>query len=251
MNGTLGKYVNFALITLILLNVLAVIVESIDSLALRYHRFFQIFELISVIVFSVEYILRVYACVADNKYRSPINGRIRFAFSPLAIIDLLAIAPFYLPMILPLDLRILRALRLFRLFRILKIGRYSNALSIMGSVIRKKREELIITIISILLLLILASALMYYLERETQPDVFSSIPAAMWWGIITLSTVGYGDVYPVTMLGKLLGTVVALLGIGMFALPAGILGSGFLEEIVSKKQINKICPHCGKKLEKP
>ena len=157
--------------------------------------------------------------------------------TPLAIIDLLAILPFYLPMIIPLDLRFIRAVRLFRLFRLFKMGRYSKAVFILKKVLKEKKEELVLIIFVIFLLLIIFSSLMYFIEKEAQPEAFSNIPEAMWWGIITLTTVGYGDVYPITPLGKILGALIAFLGIGMFALPAGILGSG-LVEIVRKKEIN-------------
>lgn len=195
------------------------------------------FEVFSVIVFTIEYILRICSCNIDNKYQHPIVGRVVFALKPLVIVDLLAILPFYLPMIIPLDLRIVRSLRLFRLFRIFKIGRYSRSLSILRYVIDDKKEELFLVLFVVFIMLIIFSSLMFYLEKDAQPDTFSSIPNAMWWGIITLTTVGYGDIYPVTTLGKIIGAIIAFLGIGMFALPAGILGSGLMEAINKKDQI--------------
>jgi len=153
------------------------------------------------------------------------------------MIDLFAILPFYLPMIIPLDLRFIRAVRLFRLFRLFKLGRYSKALLLLKKVLKEKKEELILIIFVVILLLIIFSSLMYFIEKEAQPEAFSSIPEAMWWGIITLTTVGYGDVYPITPLGKIIGALIAFLGIGIFALPAGILASG-LVEIVRRKEMN-------------
>jgi len=137
-----------------------------------------------------------------------------------------------------------------RIFRLFKLGRYSSAMKTMARVLRNKKEELGITIFIVLLLLIIASSLMYFVENPVQPEVFSSIPAAMWWGVETLTTVGYGDVIPQTALGKALGMVIAILGIGMFALPAGILGSGFFEEVQSKRRESEVCPHCGKEIRK-
>jgi voltage-gated potassium channel len=134
-------------------------------------------------------------------------------------------------MIIHFDLRFVRVLRLLRLSRLIKLGRYSDSLKTLGNVFKGKKEELLITAFALAILLILASSLMYFAENEVQPQAFSSIPAAMWWGIATLTTVGYGDIYPVTTLGKLMGSVIAVLGIGMFALPAGILSSGFAEKI--------------------
>jgi len=244
----LQRIVNTFLFGLILLNVAAVIFETVDVLHDRYGDYFHIFEIFSVVIFSVEYILRIWTYTSNEAYKRPIIGRIKFMLTPMALIDLWAILPFYLPMLIPLDLRFLRALRLLRIMRIFKIGRYSSAVMILSSVIRRKKEELSIALATLVILLMMASSLMYLVEKEAQPEAFSSIPAAMWWGIVTLSTVGYGDVYPMTVLGKMLGTVIAILGIGMFALPAGILGSGFVEEIQGRQKPKATCPHCGKEI---
>jgi len=238
-----SKIFNIFMLSLISLNVLAVILETVKNIAIRYSAFFLYFEIISVIIFTIELVLRVWTCTANPGNAHPIYGRIRFILTPLALIDILAVLPFYLPLLIPVDLRFVRALRLLRLFRVFKLGRYSNALKIMGRVLRQKREELLISLFVVGILLILASSLMYHIEHAAQPDKFSSIPATMWWGISTLTTVGYGDVTPITPLGKLLGAVIALLGIGIFALPAGILASGFASAIQRKEAK---CPYCGK-----
>ncbi len=238
------------IMTLISLNVLAVIMETVESFSSGYVKFFKIFEIFSVLVFTVEYALRIWSCTVNEKFRNPVSGRIRFIITPFAIIDLMAILPFYLPMIIPLDLRFVRALRLFRLFRLFKMGRYSESLKTLGDVLKVKKEELIITIFIILILLVLASSLMFFAEHDAQPKKFSSIPAAMWWGVATLSTVGYGDLCPLTPLGKILGGLITVLGIGMFALPAGILASGFSEVIQRNRGKRNICPHCGKDIDK-
>jgi len=237
------------IMTLIILNVIAIILGSVQEFSSKYEDYLLIFELFSVISFSVEYLLRLWSCTADNRYKNPITGRIRFSITPMALIDLLAILPFYVPMLIPMDLRFLRAVRLIRLFRLFKMGRYSEAMRKFGLIFRSKREELLISLFVVTILLIIASSLMYHFECEAQPEAFSSIPAAMWWGVVTLTTVGYGDVCPVTSMGKILGTIIAVLGIGMVALPAGILGSGFVEQIQRKDQILRTCPHCGKSLE--
>ena len=140
----------------------------------------------------------------------------------------------------------IRMVRLFRLFRLAKLARYSTALRTFGRVFAAKKEELVTTLLFLSLLLLAASCLIYFAEYDDQPEAFSSIPAAMWWGIATLTTVGYGDIYPVTIAGKIIGSVIAVLGIGMFALPTGILGAAFLEEIEEQKTTPKPCPHCGK-----
>jgi voltage-gated potassium channel len=192
-----------------------------------------------VAIFSIEYLLRLWTCNVDVTYKGRIKGRIKYFFSPLALIDLFAILPFYIPMIIPIDLRFLRVIRLVRIFRILKFGRYSASLQMLGRVLRKKKSELIVTFFVVFLLLIIASSLIYEFEREAQPEKFSSIPGSMWWAVVTLTTVGYGDVYPVTTMGKILSSFIALLGIGLFALPAGILSAGMVEEMQKKKEKNE------------
>ena len=232
-----SKLFDIFIMALITLNVIAVILATVERFDSQYQYYFRIFEIFSVTIFTIEYLLRLWTCTINKNFRNSITGRIRYMLTPLAIIDLLAILPFYLPMIIPLDLRFIRAVRLFRLFRLFKMGRYSKAVFILKKVLKEKKEELVLIIFVIFLLLIIFSSLMYFIEKEAQPEAFSNIPEAMWWGIITLTTVGYGDVYPITPLGKILGALIAFLGIGMFALPAGILGSG-LVEIVRKKEIN-------------
>lgn len=244
-----SKIFVFFIVSLILLNVAAVILGTVESIAGRFRSLLYAFEIFSVVVFTVEYFLRLWVCTEKEEFRFPILGRIRFAFTPLAIVDLLAVLPFYLPFIFfRTDLRFIRVIRVFRIVRLFKIGRYSQALHTFGEVLKEKKEELGVTVVAVLVLLILASSLMYYVEHNAQPKVFSSIPAAMWWGVATLTTVGYGDVYPITPLGKFLGAIIALAGIGIFALPAGILASGFASHII-KKDENKVCPHCGKPIK--
>jgi voltage-gated potassium channel len=149
---------------------------------------------------------------------------------------------------IPIDLRFLRALRLFRIFRIAKLGRYSSSVRLIGKVLSQKREELIVTGMIMGLLVVVSSSFMYFAENEAQPDKFPDIPSSMWWAIVTLTTVGYGDVHPVTPLGRVFAAIIAMLGIGMFALPAGILGASFMEELDRKKGQGHVCPHCGKEL---
>jgi voltage-gated potassium channel len=238
---------DFLIMSMIVLNIIAFVLETVEPIYNDWHRVFWWIEAVSVAVFTAEYLFRVWSCVENPRFASPILGRLRFAVTPMALVDLLAIVPFYLPM-LGADARIVRAFRLFRLFRILKFGRYSRALQMLGNVIKKQREELIIATAVLTLLLLLASTMLYYAEHHAQPEAFPSIPAAMWWAVATLTTVGYGDVYPVTVVGKLCASVTAVLGIGMFALPTGILGAGFVEEIEAARGKSKRCPHCNNEL---
>jgi voltage-gated potassium channel len=240
-----GYAFDLFVMALIVLNVAAVMVETVESLSAPAAGALRLFEVFSVFVFSAEYLLRLWSCTSDPRYRGSVRGRVRYALTPLALIDLLAIAPFFLEF-LAVDLRFVRTLRLFRLLRVFKLARYSASMRTLGAVLRSRREELVVTLFVVLVLLLFASSAMYYAEREEQPDKFSSIPASMWWGVATLTTVGYGDVFPVTGLGKLLGGLIAVLGVGLFALPTGILASGFAEELQkTKKRECLLCPHCG------
>ena len=234
----LSRGFDIFIMALIVLNVFVVIMETVQSIQTKYALVFYYFELFTIVVFSIEYLIRLWACTLEEKYSHPIWGRLRYMFSIEALIDLLAILPFYLPLFFNMDARLLRILRLFRLMRVFKLGRYFVAFQLIVTVIKKRREELLITFSLLVVMLILAASLMYYIEHEAQPEVFTSIPATMWWGIATLTTVGYGDVYPVTPLGKLLGSVIAILGIGVFALPTGIIASSFEREL-SEREKNK------------
>jgi len=236
------------ILSLIALNVLALVAETVESIHSQAPAFFAWFETVSVIIFTVEYLVRLWSCTASTAYAFPVRGRLRFAVTPLAVVDLLAVLPFYLPF-MGIDLRFIRAVRLFRLFRLAKLGRYSTALRTLGRVAVAKRPELVITVFILGLLLLLASAGMYFIEHDAQPEAFSSIPATMWWAVATLTTVGYGDVYPVTALGKALAAAIAILGIGMFALPTGILGAAFVEQIHGPRAKSRTCPHCGKQID--
>ena len=234
------------LITLIALNVVALIVGTVEEIYQIAPRAFYLFEVISVVVFTVEYLLRVWSCTENPKYAHPVKGRLQFIASPLALIDLLAVLPVYVVFFINLrglDLRFLRVVRL--LARIVRLGRYFSSLRTLGRVLYTKRGELVAVVSVLFLLLVMTSSMMFFAEHQAQPEEFASIPKAMWWSIITLTTVGYGDVFPVTAAGRLLAGIIAIVGIGLFALPAGILGSGFMEELDKAGNARTICPHCG------
>jgi voltage-gated potassium channel len=241
-----ARSVGVLLLALIALNVAALVLETVEAVHSRAPRLFAALEAVSVAVFSLEYVLRLWSTTASEEFRHPFFGRLRFALTPLALCDLLSILPFYLPFA-GVDLRFVRAVRLLRFFRLAKLGRYSLALQTFGLVLRRKKEELVTMLLLLLLLLVFSSSAMYFVENPSQPEAFSSIPQAMWWGIATLTTVGYGDIYPVTGLGRVLGSIIAILGIGVFALPAGVLGAAFVEELQRRKR-PEACPHCGKPL---
>lgn len=244
----LSRAFDWLLVFLILLSILAEVLDTVESTAARWGRALDAFESFSVLVFSTEYVLRLWSCTANPRYGHPVTGRLRFMVSPLAIIDLLAVLPFYLFSAGGANLLSLRSVRLFRLVRLLKLARYSESLRTITRVLRRKREELVATLLAAAVVLVIASTLIYSAEHDSQPDKFSSIPESMYWALATLTNVGYGNICPVTAAGKAIAASVALLGIGLVALPAGILGSGFIEEVQKRKAPQRTCPHCGKEL---
>jgi voltage-gated potassium channel len=218
---------------LIMSNVLAVILASDRGIYLELQSFFDNFELLSIAIFTMEYLFRAWTCVEDSRYQSPFSGRLKYLCSPMAIVDLIAVLPFYLGMIFNIDARILRVLRLFRIF---KLSRHFSAMSVLLAVIRAELPTLVSAIFIMLVLVVLASAGMFLVERDVQPGTLGTIPRAMWWATITLTTVGYGDAVPVTAAGKALGIFITILGVGMAALPAGIIASGFNREAHKRRE---------------
>jgi len=246
---TIGQTVALSLQGLILLNVVAVILGTVSSIESLYGGVLWGFEIFSIVIFTAEYLIRIWSCVEETRFAHPVFGRLRYATTPLIIIDLIAFLPFYLPFVV-MDTRFLRVTRMFRIIRIAKIGRYSSSLRLIVDVLKGKKEELVMAMGLMTILMVLAASLMYYCERDAQPKAFSSIPAALWWTVITMTTIGYGDVYPITLAGKILASFTAILGIGMLAIPTGLLGAGFIEEFHKRKTKTETrCPHCGKIIE--
>jgi voltage-gated potassium channel len=244
------KIINGFLIVLILLNLAAVLLETEPVIYERYGLFLDIFDRISVAIFSVEYLLRLWSANEDPKYRHWFWGRLKYMASWEAIIDLLAILPFYLHSIFRFDLRELRLLRLARLLRIFRLTRYMRSTRMIGNVFRSRFKELVISFILTSGLIVIAACLMYFAEHTAQPDKFKSIPATLYWSVVTLTTTGYGDIYPITGIGKLLTGILLLVGVAFFALPAGIITAGFLEESRKHRQHRIIhCPHCGEPID--
>ena len=188
-------------------------------------------EFISIIVFTIEYALRIWTANLLFPELNPIRARIRYIISPMAIIDLISILPFLVPVLHTYNLVGVRVFRLVRLLRIFKLNRYSDALASIGEVFRKKAQQMVASIFFVFIVLILASLLIYYAEHDAQPNQFENAFSGLWWAVATLTTVGYGDLYPITPLGRFLGAVIALLGIGMVAVPTSILSAGFMETL--------------------
>lgn len=238
-----GRLLNLLLIIFISLNILAIILESDSDIYQRFQQQFWYFEIVSVLIFTIEYLIRVWSSIdlTECDDQSPVLGRIKYMLSPIALIDLVAILPFYLSLYMTIDLRFLRVLRMLRLF---KLTRYSPAMSALLDVIQKESEALIAAIVVLLMMLIISASGIYLLENDVQPQAFGSIPDAMWWSIITLTTVGYGDVVPITPLGKVFGGLVGLIGVGMVALPAAIMASGFAENLNQRRlKYNNFAKH--------
>lgn len=212
-------------------------------------------ELVTSVIFSVEYALRVWTADMLHPELPPWRARLKYIFSGLALVDLVAILPLWIPMLIPNHLLGIRALRLIRLLRVFKLNRYMEAMSVIGDVFAEKKRELVASGIFVTVLMLLSSLLMYHAEHEAQPDQFRNAFSGLWWAVATLTTVGYGDIYPITAAGRLLGAVIAMLGIGMVAIPTSILSSGFIEHFsTSKKKLSGggplRCPHCGKEIHR-
>jgi voltage-gated potassium channel len=245
------KFINIFIITLIILNVIAVMVETVPGVLDKYGSYFDWFDRISVYIFTIEYVLRVWSCTHDPRYTGSIKGRLKYMFTPGAIIDLLAFLPYYVHVIVGLDLRMLRILRLLRFFRLFRLTAYTRSAQMIFNVFKSRINELMLSLVLVLFLIIIASCLLYFAEHlHPENKGFTSIPATIWWAVVTLTTTGYGDMIPVTTVGKILAGIIMLAGVAFFALPAGIITAGFLEEIkFIRKYKGHNCPHCGKPLD--
>ena len=235
-NNQVGRWFDWFLIVLIIANVIAVMAETVPNIKLEYAQFLLWFEVVSVSIFTLEYVARVWVCVLEEECQFKGKGyfmyRIRYMLRPMSIVDLLAILPFYLGVFVSVDLRVLRLLRLTRM---LKLGRYSQSMQTLNRVIANEYRVLIAALAFLMMIMVLAATGMYYLERHAQPESFGSIPQALWWSVITLSTVGYGDVTPITTAGRFFSALFILMGVALFALPAGILASSFTEQMSQRR----------------
>ncbi len=228
-----SRYIDYFLIFLIITNVIAVIAESVDVWYYPNQIYFDLFEDFSLIIFSIEYLLRIWSVIEERPSKPSWEQRWEWAKSPSAIIDLLAILPSILNFFVIIDLRFLRILRLFRL---LKLTRYFASMRILLTVLSKEKGSFQAVIFILFIMIVLASSGIYVVENHAQPEQFESIPKAMWWAVVTLTTVGYGDVIPITTAGKILGAIITILGVGLAALPAGILASGLANELAQRRE---------------
>ncbi len=249
------KVINVFIISIIILNIIAVMLETMPSIQKNHGlmRFFHYFDLVSVIIFTIEYVLRVWSSNHEEKYKHSFWGRLKYMASPGALIDLIAIIPSYLHAFIGLDLRILRMLRLLRFLRLFRLTAYMKSAHMIGNIFKRRINELGLSLVLVVFLIIISSCIMYFAEHLTPSEAeskFTSIPATIWWSVVTLTTTGYGDMYPLTKIGKAMASVIMLTGVAFFALPAGIITAGFLEEFRKTRRKKKhTCPHCGKEIE--
>lgn len=251
------KIINIFIVVLIILNVLAVMLETVQSLHNHYSDFFYYFDLFSVSIFTLEYVMRVWSSNHEEKYKHPVWGRLKYMVSPGALIDLVAILPFFLHLFLGLgiDLREVRMLRLLRVLRLFRLTAYTQSAHMIANVFKKRYKELAVAFALTFFLIILASCTIYFAEHDHPApgldySLFTSIPKTIWWSIVTLTTTGYGDMYPITNLGKALASLIMLTGIAFFALPAGIITAGFIDEFRAQRvKKTQRCPNCGEHIE--
>ena len=251
-----GRIFDGVIIFFILLNIVSLIVDTMLQ-AEWYIGLSSVLEVISVVIFSLEYLMRLVTSDLKAPGMNPVLAVLKHVFSFMALIDLFAILPFYMPAVFLADLRVLRALRIFRVLRLFKFGRYTLAFNVIGDTLKKKKHQLLSSLFVIFVLMTVSSVLMYNFEHEAQPSVFQNAFSGFWWSIATFTTVGYGDIYPITVGGKILASVMALLGIGLVAVPTGILSAGFIEYSGQQKEQEnehenekRYCPYCGHSLEK-
>ena len=211
------------------------ILESHVSIRNVYGSYFHIFEAISIYIFSFEYLYRIRLSFQEKRMK----GVYKYMFSAYGLIDLISILPFFLNQLVKVDGRFLRILRLFRLTRIFKLGRGSSSLKLFIKALNGVKNELKFTLFLSLLAILFSASAIYYLEHESQPEKFSSITESIWWATVSLATVGYGDVYPVTAGGKIFASIISLIGIGIVAIPTGIISASFVEEIHNQRKGKK------------
>lgn len=224
-DNALARRFNYLLAALIILNATAVALESVKSLQAVYGRIFFWIEAISTALFAVEYVARLWVCVEQKHLSRPVGGRLRYALQPLALFDLLVVVTYFAPV----DLRFLRVARMVRLLKVLNLDEFDEALGRIAMSLRKRRALLVVSVTLMLVCVYVASAILYQVERGAQPDTFTSIPATFWWALETLTTIGYGDITPITPFGKACTGLIAIFGIGVFALPSAIVTAAVIE----------------------
>ena len=244
-----SKIFDASIIFLIFINIFILIIETYN-ISQNFREVLTYIEMFSVIIFTIEYFLRIWTAEYLYENSSKYTAKIKYIASVNGLIDLLAILPMYIPNILPKGVLIIRICRTLRIFKLFKINRRFDTLNIVTRVLKKKFTQLVSTLYLISALMLASSILMYNAEHAAQPEIFKNAFSGFWWTVSTVATIGYGDIYPVTITGKILGIIITLLGISIVALPTSILTAGFIEEseLTSRKKKGNYCPHCGEKI---
>jgi voltage-gated potassium channel len=230
-----NKKVEWFLIALVVLNVISITLSTVKSLQADYGDFFRFFEISCVFIFVIEYFWRLQYAPKILAYSGK-NGRLKYVFSTYALIDLFAIAPYFVAYAMGFNSNtsLLRVMRVLSIFRMAKLLKYQKALHLIGTVIKSKSHELIVCAALISIFIFISACLLYAIEGESQPDVFSSIPASLWWSVISVTTIGYGDIVPHTDLGKIVSGLLAFVGVALIAIPTSIIAGGFIEATTKK-----------------
>ena len=223
----------------LIVNLAVMILNTFDTLAERFGDLFMIIEQITVFFFAVDYVLRVYTAKYLYPETSEGKATLRYIFSFAGIIDLLSFLPFYLPVFFPAGASVFRMFRVARIMRLFRINAYYDSLNVITEVLSSKKQQLLSSVFIILVLMVASSLCMYSVENAVQPDVFKNAFSGIWWASSTLLTVGYGDIYPITTMGKVLGIAITFLGVGMVAIPTGIISAGFVEQYTRLKRIGE------------
>lgn len=241
---------DIALMLAVVINIFIAIFETFPQ-SDKYLNILRVVEGITVLFFTVDYLLRIWTATYLYKGVTVARARRKFIFSWSGLVDFFSCVPYYLPFFFPRVAVTLRMFRIIRILRIFRIHHYSDPLKVIGRVLTKKKGQLMSSIFIVLILMVAASLMMYSLEHKAQPEVFNNAFSGFWWAINTLLTVGYGDIVPITFAGKVCGAIMTFLGVGMVAIPTGILSAGFVEQMTPKPKEREThyCPNCGQKLD--
>lgn len=234
---TVSRGFDFFIMGMVLLNLAIAILDTFDF-TIPWRPVMLTIEAFTVICFTIEYILRIWTAEYLYPRETRANAVRRYVTSFSGIVDLLSFLPFYLPVFFPAGVVAFRMLRIIRIFRLFRVNSYYDALNVIGDVIRSKKDQLLSSIFIILILMTASSLCMYSLEHDVQPNVFKNAFSGLWWSVSTLLTVGYGDIYPITLAGRIFGIIITFLGVGMVAIPTGILSAGFVEQYTRVKSLN-------------
>ncbi len=233
-----NRFYDFFSTAVLILNIVVVTLDTVSKLSVKYGTIYDTIEALTVAFFALDCFFRIWT--AKYQYPNLTEGRAiaKYLLSFDGIVDLLSFVPYYLPMFFPSGMAVFRFFRVIRIFRLFRINAYYDSLNVITEVLRSKRTQLISSVFIILVLMFASSLCMYSIENKAQPEVFSNAFSGIWWSVSTLLTIGYGDIYPVTVLGKFFGTIISFLGVGMVAIPTGIISAGFVEQFTRIKKMS-------------